>query len=454
MDYETEHYWELRGPVDVLYASTSPPARETVGPFGGGNCEGCPDDVCPNLDWIVIETFEGFAEGVAAGDVAAYLPAGATQFTWAFIYNGVGGAPGIGFHLHDFAIDWGTGYYEDFEDGNKVSEAFGITWCDFCYAPGTGIWAYEVDPHTYTIDQPAGGDNGIIWCTEIEDAYEAYFTGFWSYSIAGGSLLSLELSADGGNTWFTIALVGDDEDDALSSGHSMIPCTTFDLTPWAGLEVCFRVRLQGAGTVTITDFTISGKQDRMPPAVSIALSGNNIGGNMYAGPVTVTITAEDDMGMGEIHYVLDGTESVVSGDTASFTVSGDGSHNVEAWGVDATGNEGQHVSTSFTIDASPPTVAITAPEPGLYLFGNKLLSMSKPFIIGAFTIEATADDAQGVYVVQFMLNGEVIGEDTEAPYDTYCAVKNMGGATLKAVAIDGVGNTAEDTLDVTYYKFL
>jgi hypothetical protein len=455
MDYEDEHYWELRGPTGPIYTSTSPPARECIGPFGGGNCEGCPDETCPNLDWQVVETFTGFSEGIAVGDLAPYLPEGATAFTWAFIYHGPEGYPGIGFHLHDFWADWGTTqYYEDFEDGNKISEDYGMSWCDFCYAPGTGIWAEEIDTHTYQIDQPAGADNAIIWCTEIQDAYEAYFTGFWSYSIASDALLSLELSADGGNTWFTIALVGDDEDDALSSGHEMIPCTTFDLTPWAGQEICFRVRLQGQGSVTIDDFTISGKQDRMAPTVSIALSGNNIGGNMYAGPVTVKITAEDDMGMGEIHYVLDGTESVVSGDTASFTVSGDGSHNVEAWGIDATGNEGNHVSASFSIDASPPTVAITAPEPGLYLFGNKLLSMSKPFIIGAFTIEATADDAQGVYVVQFMLNGEVIGEDTEAPYDTYCAVKNMGGATIKAVAIDGVGNTAEDTLDVTYYKFL
>jgi len=109
---------------------------------------------------------------------------------------------------------------------------------------------------------------------------------------------------------------------------------------------------------------------------------------------------------------------------------------------------------SFSIDASPPTVSLTAPEPGLYLFGNKLFDMSKPFIIGAFTAQATADDAQGVAVVKFMLNGDVVGEDTEAPYDAYIAVKNMGSATLKAVAEDGVGNSAEDSMEITYYKFL
>jgi plastocyanin len=357
-------------------------------------------------------------------------------------------------HIHDIFIgnlfDDGD-FYEDFEDGNLIHEDSGLIWCIDC-EQGDHYWE-QYDAHQWIQSFPAGVDNALVWCTEIEDAYEAYFEGMWSYDIGAGTTISVELSADGGQTWFIIALV----EGPATTGHGAIPCATpFDLTPWAGQEICIRVRVQGgsAGFINVSDFVIAGKQDRMPPTIEIALSGNNIGGNMYAGPVTVKITADDDMGMGEIHYILDGTESVVSGDTATFTVSGDGSHSVEAWGVDATGNEGAHASASFSIDASPPTVAITAPEPGLYLFGSKLLSMSKPFIIGAFTIEATADDAQGVYVVQFMLNGEVIGEDTEAPYDTYCAVKNMGGATLKAVAIDGVGNTAEDTLDVTYYKFL
>jgi len=192
----------------------------------------------------------------------------------------------------------------------------------------------------------------------------------------------------------------------------------------------------------------------LPPSASVSLSGNSVGPGMYAGPVTVTITAVDDMAMGEIHYTLDGVETVVDGNKATFKVSDDGDHTVTFFPVDATGNVGSTGSVSFSIDNSPPTVSITAPEPGLYLLGNKLLGMSKVFIIGAFTAEATADDAQGVAVVQFLLNGEVVGEDTTAPYDAYIAVKNMGAATLKVIAEDGVGNTAEDSMDITYYKFL
>jgi hypothetical protein len=294
--------------------------------------------------------------------------------------------------------------------------------------------------------------NALVWETEIADVYSAYFTGEWLLDISGATV-SLELSADGGNTWFIIART-----TTSTGGWVTIPCTPFDLTPWAGSDILMRVVVDNAagntGTVCVRNFEIWGKTDYIAPTATATLSGNMVGPGLYAGPVTVTITGSDNKGVKDIHYILDGTESVVSGNKATVKVTADGAHTVEFWAVDLIGNEGPHGFVSFNIDNTPPTVALTEPEPGLYLFGNKLLSMSKPFIIGAFTAQATADDSQGIAVVQFLLNGEVVGEDTEAPYDTYVAVKNMGGATLKAVAIDGVGNTAEDSLDITYYKFL
>jgi len=354
------------------------------------------------------------------------------------------------------------------EESWELVDGFGTTLAADGPGPVLGTTMVNIPTETSEMDgrYPAEPiDEAMVWSTEIEDAYEAYLTAFWEYDIGAGAELSFELSADGGNNWFTIAFV----EGPASHVHWAVDSTPFDLTPWAGNSLLIRVHLNNKGVDTDSDgvidtwydgyvcvdhIAIQGKQDLFPPTATVSLSGNSVGPGMYAGPVTVTITAVDDMKMGEIHYILDGSESVVSGSKATFTVSADGDHTVEYWAVDATGNEGAHGTVTFSIDNSPPTVSITAPEPGLYLLGNKLLSMSKVFIIGAFTAEAAADDAQGVAVVQFMLNGEVVGEDTTAPYSTYIAVKNMGGATLKAVAIDGVGNTAEDSLDITYYKFL
>jgi hypothetical protein len=296
------------------------------------------------------------------------------------------------------------------------------------------------------------------------DAYEAYLNFEHDYDFAAdphGTVGYVEISADGGANWYILAVV-----TGTSGGYVT---ENFDISFWAGNDILIRFVVDGqhaelsgygatAGFWCVRDIYITGKKDNTPPVTTIQMSGtqpDNAG--WYSTPVKVKITATDDAGMGEIHYILDGQETVVPGYVAEFTVSGNGEHNLEFWGVDATGNvETHHTVPTFRIDAgSPPTVAITAPEPGLYLFGNKLLSSSKVFIIGAFTIEATASDAEsGVYKVGFYLDGDLIGESTSAPYSAYCAVKHMGAGTIKVVAEDFSMNTAEDTLDVTYYKFL
>jgi plastocyanin len=313
---------------------------------------------------------------------------------------------------------------------------------------------FVIFPESYWPAEPI--NTACVWDTEIEDCYEAYLFGYWMYDIPAGCTITFEVSIDGGNNWFVIAKV---EGPAEAGAYEPIPCTMYDLTPFAGNRILVRTHVDnegaGEGFLFIKDYMIYGKQDMIPPEVAISLSGNLIGGGQYAGPVTVTITATDNKGVKEIHYILDGgAETIVAGDTAVFTVNDDGDHTVTAWAVDILGNVGSSDSASFSIDATPPTVEITAPTPGLYLFGNQLLSMSKPFIIGAFTIEAVADDAQGVASVEFFLNGDSLGADLDAPYSIYCAEKNMGAAEITAVATDGVGNSAEDSLDVTYYKFL
>ena len=113
------------------------------------------------------------------------------------------------------------------------------------------------------------------------------------------------------------------------------------------------------------------------------------------------------------------------------------------------------ISSNSEIDTGPPEVKLIAPEPGLYLFGNKLLPTSKIILIGAFTVEATASDSEsGVYRLQFYLDDELFAEDTETPFSVRCAVKHMGAGVIKVIAEDFVLNTAADTLDITYYNFL
>jgi hypothetical protein len=351
----------------------------------------------------------------------------------------------------------GISFFDEMDDMDN--------WCTSCVIWGD-YWEHlvisDVDHWCITFpDIPI--NNALIWSTEITNAYEAYLSYEEEYDFSAGTEGRVEISADGGNTWFIL-----DVNTGTNPSNPNYDVEHYDLTPWAGQEVLIRFRAIGDVNVNPTLFgghwcvrnlLITGKKDHTPPVTYIQMTGTQPdGAGWYNSPVKIKITAVDDAGMGEIHYILDGQETIVPGDIAEFTVSSNGEHNLEFWGVDAIGNvELPHNTVpTFRIDAgSPPSIEITMPEPGLYIFGNKILSSSKIFIIGAFTIEAAASDAEsGIYKVAFYLDNDLIGEDTETPYSAYCALKHMGAGEIKAVAEDFSMNTAEDTLDVTYYKFL
>jgi hypothetical protein len=322
-------------------------------------------------------------------------------------------------------------------------------WEVSCITHGS-FWDTSALPYCLDLQPLEGFSQSLVWATEIEDAYEAWLSIDLTYDLGTAEAI-LEISGDGGETWYWMDTY---------TGTATDETTVYDISFLAGNELLVKFTVEGAGTgeFCINDAWITGKQDMTAPTSTATMSGTMKESGWYTTSVAITITASDEgAGMGEIHYILDGVETVVSGSTASFTVSGNGDHNIEFWAVDAMGNEeAHHIIPAFRIDSgSPPSVAITAPEPGLYLFGNKLLSASKVIIIGAFTVEATASDAEsGIYRVQFFLDGDLVSEDTEVPFSAYVAEKHMGAGTIKVVAEDFAQNTAEDTLDITYYKFL
>ena len=113
----------------------------------------------------------------------------------------------------------------------------------------------------------------------------------------------------------------------------------------------------------------------------------------------------------------------------------------------------QKIDTTVSSFFDDPVVNITSPEPGLYLFGNKIFPMDRIILIGSFTVEATASDKiSGLYRLQFYLNDELFAEDTEEPFNAYCAVRHTGEGIIKVIAEDLVHNTGEDTVEIIYYK--
>jgi hypothetical protein len=506
VDMTFDAWWDLEGwPFDWVDLLFHPgcPAETSTGWFFVDSWDGFSHP--PTSYWYTGLLPEADSDGwVSMGPYPLDLimqSFGVTEGVFRFVFQADGAWDYRGMKLDDFVItnllqegfppafvdftdpcddlsNWCTG---DMNTGqywfHKVDRTFNNddigTYCNFD----------ELDPflHVYNglVDTPFESfvpnmDDGLIWTTEIMDCYKAFLqyevdyvvddfrtivTKYGPFDIPT-AIVYVEVG-DGTDWWTLTQYRFDDGNSGVSGGYIQ---EDFDISFLAGkaIQVRFRVDTDAYfgginNFICIRDVHITGKQDHTAPMSSITMTGTMKDSGWYNTAVRVKITATDNIAMGEIHYILDGVETVVAGDTAEFTVSGNGLHTLEYWAVDAMGNaEGHHIVPPFRIDSgSAPTVAITAPEPGLYLFGNKILSASKVIIIGAFTIEATASDAEsGIYKVQFYLDGDVIAEDTEVPFSAYCAVKHMGEGTIKVVAEDFAQNTAEDTLDITYYKFL
>jgi hypothetical protein len=417
-------------------------------------------------DWHTVATFNGESRWEFGADDDGWIPGYAvdlvfpgmsTQIQVRFLFMSDEGWNFRGMKIDDLTIPDIEFFQENGPDPMDNMD----NWCVSSYCLGN-FWTYDSLTGMWCITWPAAPVlNGMIWSTEIQDAYEAYLSFQWSKTITSAyPEVRVQVSADGGVSWYTICIFTSTYPAGSSGTYS------YDLTPFVGKQILIRVLvdaenyagLVGAGTFCIWNLTITGKQDSIPPVTTMTMSGTQKESGWYTTPVKFVITATDvGAGMGDIHYTVDGKETVVAGAKAEFTVSGNGAHNVAYWGVDKVGNtEAKHTVPAFKIDSgAAPTVSITAPESGIYLFGKKLMSFSKPLIIGAFTATATASDVDsGVYRVTFYLDGDVVGEDTTAPFSAYIAQKHMGAGTLKVVAEDFAQNKAETSLDITYYKFL
>jgi hypothetical protein len=146
------------------------------------------------------------------------------------------------------------------------------------------------------------------------------------------------------------------------------------------------------------------------------------------------------------YYSLDGSEYQVY--TEHFEVD-EGTHNIMFWSIDNRGFEETRKSATFTIDISPPTIEFYYPEPGLYLLGNKLLSLNNTvFCIGKVPIEVDAqDNISGVKRVFFNI-GNDSGYDNSEPYDYTYRGNSFGELTISAYAEDNYGRISE-TIELT-----
>jgi uncharacterized protein (TIGR03118 family) len=160
-----------------------------------------------------------------------------------------------------------------------------------------------------------------------------------------------------------------------------------------------------------------------------------------SGTVQVTANASDNVGVARVVFAVrvgTTTTEIATDTTAPFSASwntgavANGAATLTATAFDAFGNStasaGVAVTVSNVADATPPTVALTAPAAGN--------------VTGMVTVSADAADNVGVADVRFFAGATLIGTDTATPYSVQWDTATFTGVQqLTAVARDGAGNS-------------
>ena len=214
------------------------------------------------------------------------------------------------------------------------------------------------------------------------------------------------------------------------SGHSVE--ATFNDPHSSGDNWYYIVVRQADGEEAVSSpIHISGPP---PPTPPVACFTNSCSGFSCSFDATCTTG-----GNGALSYVWDfGDGSSATGANVSHTFASTATFNVQLTVTDAlqqTDTTSQPVSVSCG-DTIRPTVSLTAPTDGQYIWGNA-------------TFSASASDNVGVTKVQFFLGNQVICTDFNSPWSCQFNVdsKPTGNYTAKAVAFDACGNDRTSALN-------
>ena len=280
----------------------------------------------------------------------------------------------------------------------------------------------------------------------VEDAH----TGYVNIDTTPPTVTS---SADADATWHNADVgVTLTAADAGGSGLAKVQYRAGDGDPWTDASgdrftipaagqngpVTYQYRaVDSAGNETDGSCTV--KFDTTAPVASDAstpdslAAGDDADWRTTSQPVTISATDPGGSGVAEIHYIVgpEGDEQTVVGDTARFTVSGDGSHSVEYWAVDSAGNaEAVHHTGWVNIWATAPATSAGANVSGS---GGSAWQTADPQ-----TVTLTATGGHGATTIHYQVDGhsQVDVAGTSAEF----AITGEGGHTVTYWSTDSLGN--------------
>jgi len=360
--------------------------------------------------WRYPYDYHGFADTMVIDDVP--YPANTWEaFTWGVDTE----------HTFTFVspmVDTGVRYEWEHTEGLSTIQSGSLTVHDSGIVRCLYDRYYEV---TFAVDPIEGGTvswNGASGPFEYGNAGT-----FWLKMSQFNDHRTFHISATASSgytfsSWITSAISG-----LGTTGIVFDPSSPY-LPQDSNLDYTY-VDIGAPGTIT-AHFESTGPPttDTTPPTTTKSLTGTEGNNGWFRSSVDVSLTSVDNVGgsgVKEIHYILDEVETVVSGNSVSFTVSAEGTYTLEHWAMDNAENEEVHSSQDIKIDLTPPTVS------------------------GAPT---TLPNANGWYtsdvVVHFTATDSLSGIDTVTP-DTTVSTEGAG-QSVTGTATDKAGNSASTTV--------
>lgn len=264
------------------------------------------------------------------------------------------------------------------------------------------------------------------------DWYKGEVTGTVRATDSGSGIAAIRYSVDGGP-------------ETVVSGDT----ASFVISAEGDHSVTYRA-VDRAGNMELPR-TAPLKIDSAAPRTTIDISGSKGAAGWFAGPVTVSLAAGDAFsGVAEIRYRIDnGSETVVSGSSATFTISSEGDHLVTFQAIDAAGNVEPLQSSKIRIDNTPPTLAINLSRSILWPVNHKLVDVvvgggASDSGSGIVSVEITVTDEYGVY------SGTLGGFGSRVRLEAWREGNDLDGRhyTITAVAVDAAGNRITSSTEV------
>jgi large repetitive protein len=205
------------------------------------------------------------------------------------------------------------------------------------------------------------------------------------------------------------------------------------------------------GNVSVPSLATATLLDKTKPEISLLSPGAS---STFAAQVPLSALVSDNAddvnaGVTALQFIVDGQTSPINGTvdpanprrfTATALLTTSGTYKVRAQANDAAGNIGQSTETSFTINASAPSVTFTSPTTN--------------FVNASASIIATATATSAIQSIAFSEGTNALGTDTTSPFTANfdATGKPDGVYLIKAVATDANGFVGQNTLSLTLDK--